>query len=87
LEVFRSNPDLFDMLITDYTMPHMTGVDLAEEFLRIRPDIPVILCTGYTEKVTRDKAIKLGIRDMVMKPFDRKEFAKLVRAVLDQTKA
>ena len=55
LEVFRSSPDEFDLIITDYTMPKLTGLDFAREVLRIRPDIPILLCTGFSEKITPDQ--------------------------------
>ncbi|MEN6441735.1 MAG: PAS domain S-box protein [Syntrophobacter sp.] len=82
LELFRACPDQFDLLITDYTMPRMTGLALAEEVLRLRPDLPVILCTGFSEKVSRHNAREAGIRELAMKPLDRKELAGIVRAAL-----
>jgi two-component system cell cycle sensor histidine kinase/response regulator CckA len=83
LERFREGPDRFDLVLTDMTMPHLTGADLAREFLRIRPDIPVILCTGYSEIITGDKAAKMGIRAFVTKPLGLRELAETVRRVLD----
>ncbi|MGA2227945.1 MAG: PAS domain S-box protein, partial [Syntrophobacteraceae bacterium] len=61
LEVFRLSPDEFDLVITDYTMPKLTGLDLAREVRRIRPDMPVLLCTGFSEKITPDSVKELGV--------------------------
>jgi PAS domain S-box-containing protein len=83
LELFRSDPARFDILVTDMTMPHMTGDELAKSILEIRPDIPVILCTGYSKKISREKAQKKGIHALVMKPLTQTELAKTVREVLD----
>jgi PAS domain S-box-containing protein len=86
LDVFRAKPEEFDLIITDYTMPHMNGIDLARELLLLRPDIPVILCTGFSEKVTDKTAKDAGIRGFAMKPLDRMQFAELVRSTLDNKK-
>jgi signal transduction histidine kinase/ActR/RegA family two-component response regulator len=83
LDVFRARPEEFDLIITDYTMPHMNGIDLARELLLLRPDIPVILCTGFSEKVTDQAAKDVGIRGSAMKPLDRRQLAELVRSALD----
>ncbi|MEN6440007.1 MAG: ATP-binding protein [Syntrophobacter sp.] len=80
LDIFRSRPDEFDLIITDYTMPHLTGIDLSREMHLIRPDIPIILCTGYSQEVTLESAAKLGV-ELVMKPFAMKEIAVLIREV------
>jgi CheY-like chemotaxis protein len=85
LEVFRRAKDDFDLVITDMTMSHMTGAELSREILRIRPDIPIILCTGFSELVTEEKARKMGIREYVMKPMLRSEIAVAIRRVLDST--
>jgi len=84
LELFRSGPDRFDLVITDMTMPKMTGKRLAKEILDIRPDMPIILCTGYHEKISEEKAGELGIKAFVMKPFVTHNFALTVRKVLDE---
>jgi CheY-like chemotaxis protein len=86
LETFEADPDAFDLVITDMAMPHMTGDQLASEILVIRPKMPIILCTGYSEKISEEKAYKIGIRSFVMKPMDQTEFATSVRKVLDETK-
>ncbi len=83
LEVFRIQPDKFDLVITDLTMPNMTGDRLAMEMMGIRYDIPVILCTGFSEKMSREKAKSLGIKGFLMKPIVKTELAKTIREVLD----
>ncbi|MDM8523518.1 response regulator [Desulfococcaceae bacterium HSG8] len=83
LEVFRERPEKFDIVITDVTMPNMTGIELSREIMRIRPDIPIVLCTGFTELITEDKAKALGIREYVMKPMLKSEIARTIRQVLD----
>jgi PAS domain S-box-containing protein len=86
LEVFRSQPDRFDLVITDQTMPRLTGERLAREILCLRRDIPIILCTGLGGGggLTADDARAAGIREVVMKPVERSEFARIIRRVLDQ---
>ena len=84
LELFRVKPGEFDLVITDQTMPNMTGTDLANELLRIRPDIPIILCTGFSHAITAQKAHALGIRKFVMKPIVGAELGRTVRQVLDK---
>ncbi len=83
LEHFRAAPDSFDLVITDQTMPQMTGTSLAVELMRIRPDIPMILCTGYSEFITAEKAKALGFKAFVKKPFLEFGFAITIREVLD----
>jgi CheY-like chemotaxis protein len=83
LKVFQDQPDRFDLVITDQTMPHMTGADLAAKLMRIRPDIPVILCTGFSEVISAEEAKTLGIREFVMKPFTMRDIAEVTRQVLD----
>ena len=82
LELFRTEPDKFDIVITDQTMPNMTGEELAAELMRIRPDIPIILCTGYSERINEEKAKEMGIRKFLMKPFVISKIANAVREVL-----
>lgn len=84
LEVFRSQPEKFDLVITDQTMPHMSGNELAQELIRIRPNIPIILCTGYSELITEEEAKTIGIREYVMKPFVMDDMARIIRKVLDE---
>lgn len=82
LELFKSQPDGFDLVIADYTMPHMTGADLATKILKIRPEIPIILCTGFSESINEKEAIAMGIREFVMKPLDRRGIAEAIRRVM-----
>ncbi|MGD2029704.1 MAG: PAS domain S-box protein [Desulfobacterales bacterium] len=84
LELFRANPDQFDLVITDMTMPKMTGDQLAQEILKIRPDMPIILNTGFNEKIDEEKAKQVGIRQYIEKPLNRTILAKMVRKVLDE---
>ncbi|MEW6288615.1 MAG: PAS domain S-box protein [Thermodesulfobacteriota bacterium] len=82
-EIFRDSPYSFDLLLTDQTMPAMPGTVLAGKILGIRPDMPVILCTGYSSVIDEGKAQEMGIRLLIMKPFDKKELARLIRKALD----
>lgn len=84
LEAFRHNPERFDLVITDQTMPNMTGKDLAKELMNIRPDIPVILCTGFSEQIDEKRAKEMGISAFVMKPVVMAQIAETIRAVLDR---
>ena len=84
LELFRSQPDQFDLVITDQTMPKMTGAELATKIMEIRPDIPIILCTGFSEVITEEQAKSLGIRAFVFKPISKKELALTTRRVFDE---
>ncbi|MHC1744194.1 MAG: PAS domain S-box protein [Syntrophobacteraceae bacterium] len=85
LEAFRhqSAENPVRLVITDMTMPHLTGMDLARELLRIQPDLPIVLCTGFSEKITPEKARNLGIRGFLMKPVAATEMAELIREMLD----
>jgi nitrogen-specific signal transduction histidine kinase/ActR/RegA family two-component response regulator len=83
LEVFRVKPRYFDLVITDMTMPNMTGVDLAKDILMIRPDIPIILCTGFSDMISEEKAKNIGIRKFIMKPLLKNSLAMTIREVLD----
>jgi PAS domain S-box-containing protein len=80
---FVSGPADFDLVITDQTMPGITGMDLAGKLLEIRPDLPIILCTGYSTQVSEIKARRAGVRGFAMKPFAKKTLAGLIRSVLD----
>jgi len=83
LETFQNEPDQFDLVITDQTMPGMTGADLSRRMLQIRPDIPIILCTGYSTIMSQEQAKSLGIREFALKPLAQKDIAGLIRKVLD----
>ncbi|MBM9512500.1 response regulator [Desulfobulbus marinus] len=84
LDAFRASPEKYDVIITDQTMPHLTGEELAIEMLKIRPEIPIILCTGYSSMLSEKKAQGIGIRKFIMKPVTREKIAIAVREVLDQ---
>lgn len=84
LDLFRSDPHGFDLVITDYTMPHMTGMSLAKQMMDIRPDIPIVLCTGYTEMIDEATARESGIRAFFMKPVAQRDIAILIRRILDE---
>ncbi len=86
LESFRADPGSFDLIITDMTMPGMTGDRLAAEVKKIRPDIPVILCTGFSEKVNLKTAKDIMIDGFLMKPVDKEKMVKMIRNVLDEAK-
>jgi PAS domain S-box-containing protein len=84
LDRFSLNPDHFDLVITDMTMPQMTGVKLSEKLMDIRKDIPIIVCTGHSTLVDEEKAKDLGLAAYVMKPIDMQETAQTIRNVLDK---
>ena len=83
LELFSANPQGFDMVMTDLTMPGMTGATMAVKMLDIREDIPIILCTGFSDSMSREKAKSLGIRELLLKPISMDLLAKTLRNVLD----
>jgi PAS domain S-box-containing protein len=83
LKVFRSQPEGFDLVITDQTMPRMTGIDLAEKIMRIRPGMPVILCTGFSEQMNAQEAQSRGIRAFINKPLTSRGMAEIIRHTLD----
>ena len=83
MPAFRNNPQAFDLVITDMTMPNMTGKDLAKELMSIRSDMPIILCTGFSEQVDEQKAKEMGISAYVMKPIVMRQIANTIREVLD----
>ncbi len=85
LALFAGQSDQFDLVITDMTMPKMTGDKLTGELRKIRPDIPVILCTGYSELIFKEKAESLGIRGFMMKPVTMQQLSVMIRSVLDNT--
>ncbi|MFZ5452629.1 MAG: response regulator [Thermodesulfobacteriota bacterium] len=85
LEAFRRQlrEEPFDLVITDMTMPHLTGADLALELLKLRPDLPIILLTGFSEKIDSARAGTLGIQGFLYKPIVMRELAALIRRILD----
>jgi CheY-like chemotaxis protein len=86
LKALRENPGAFDCLITDLAMPHLTGTDLAVAARKLRPDLPVILCTGFSQRIDDAKAAAMGVESLVMKPLLRSEMAKALRHTLDLSK-
>ena len=84
LELFRARPDQFDLVITDMTMTKMTGEKLAKELLNIRPDIPIILFTGYSRHISEEKVRGMGISAFVMKPIIMRDLANVIREALDK---
>ena len=82
-DIFRAEPDGFELVITDYVMPRMTGMQLAEKILSLRRDLPIILATGYSEEVTEEEVKGLGIREFLLKPSTTQALAQIVRRVLN----
>jgi PAS domain S-box-containing protein len=87
IERFKQDPERYDLIISDLTMPKMTGEILAREAMRIRPDIPIILFTGYSDIMSRERFVASGIKDCLMKPLTRKDLAQSIRRVLDEAQA
>ncbi len=79
--------DFFDIIISDQTMPEMTGDELAKNVLEIRPNMPIIICTGYSSKMDAEKANLVGIAAFIMKPVDKRQLANTIRNVLDRAGA
>ena len=86
LELFRTSPHDYDLVITDQTMPGRTGAELARELLAVRTDIPIILCTGFSTLVDKEKAEAMGVRAFLTKPIDHKTIAESIWSVLDSSK-
>jgi len=82
LEAFRAHPDKYDLVITDQSMPGMTGLQLAEKIMRIRADIPIIHLTGLLEQTTADDAVKKIITESISKPVNIKKLAKAIQRAL-----
>ena len=85
LELFQSHPQAFDAIITDQTMPGMTGIDLAQRALQVRPDIPIVLCTGYSSLIDEQRAKACGVKGFAMKPVTKKELATILRTIFEKT--
>jgi CheY-like chemotaxis protein len=81
LEMFEKDPGAYDLVVTDQTMPGLAGADLARAVLEKRPDMPVIMCTGFSETMTRERAAELGVRGYLLKPVLRKDLARAVAEV------
>jgi CheY-like chemotaxis protein len=86
LEKFKRDPGLYDLVITDMTMPKMTGDRLAVELLRIRPELPILLCTGFSERMTEAAAMEVGVKGFIMKPITVAEIARKIRKALGDEK-
>ena len=86
LEVFKEKPEFFDLVITDMTMPCMSGMELARRIMETRTDVPIILCTGYSELVDEEEAKRFGIKECIMKPVVRQNLAHVVRSVINQSR-
>jgi len=84
LEAFRDSPDKFNLVITDMSMPKMPGDKLSGELVKIRTDVPILLCTGFSETMSKDKAESLGIKGLLLKPIAMKDLAQKIREVLDK---
>jgi len=82
LEAFRSSPDDFDAVVTDLAMPEMPGHELVRELLRIRPDVPIIMTSGYIRPADSELARRLGVRDLILKPNDVEELAQALHRIL-----
>jgi CheY-like chemotaxis protein len=87
LDVFKINPDSFDLVVTDMTMPKMTGLDLAEQIFQIRPGFPIVLCTGFDVTMNEEKIAEHGLQDIIYKPILRRNMATVVRKVLDSCRS
>ncbi len=84
LELFKANPDDYDLVVSDMTMPNMPGDKLAKEVLILRSDMPIIICTGFNERINKDQAESIGVKGFLMKPVVRSEMAQVVIKVLDE---
>ncbi|MCA1795034.1 MAG: response regulator [Desulfobacteraceae bacterium] len=84
LAMFRLNPGYFDVVITDMTMPKMTGTNLVEKLIKIRSDIPIILCTGYSSLIDEEKARQLEIAAYLMKPVSMLQITKTIRKLMER---
>jgi len=85
LKLFRNQPDQFDLIVTDQSMPDLTGFELAQEVLKIKSAIPIILCTGYSAVISEEEARAIGIRRYLFKPISRTTLVQIVRQVLDES--
>jgi CheY-like chemotaxis protein len=86
LEAFRADPDKFDLVISDVAMPELPGYSLASKLMEIKPDIAILLCTGFSEAISEEKALSLGIKGLLMKPIGMTDLAQKIHEVLDENK-
>ena len=83
LFLIAQDPNGFDLVPTDMTMPRMTGIQLSEKIMAVRRDMPIIICTGFSEKIDQEKAHAVGIKGLLMKPIPKSDLARMIRKVLD----
>ncbi len=83
IATFTKNINFFDLVITDFTMPLMTGYELSTQILELRKDMPIILCTGFSEDISEEKATSIGIKSFLLKPIVMKELSQKIREILD----
>jgi CheY-like chemotaxis protein len=86
IEALRANPGKYDAVITDMTMPQMNGLNLAKKLLEVRSDLPILLCTGFSDQANEEKARAAGIKDFVFKPLTMSDFSNVLRKLLDEAK-
>ena len=86
LDAFRAQPEAFDLVLTDFTMPDMPGDQLAGEVIKIRADVPIVLCTGFSDKINQARAKELGIAELVAKPLDLRTLAEVIQRALGKEK-
>ncbi len=86
-EAFKTAPDTFDLIITDMTMPAMTGEELSLKIFDLKKEVPIILCTGYSDNISKNKALKLGIKKYLQKPIDNRQLLVLIRKIFDENNA
>jgi PAS domain S-box-containing protein len=84
LEIFKANPEKFDLVITDMTMPYMTGIQLANEIKNTRIDTPIIICSGFSDQVNQDTYEEIGIQGYITKPVIKREMAQMIKEVFDK---
>ena len=85
LDSFRTEPDPYDLVITDMTMPDMNGAELAKEILTIRPRMPIILCTGFSDAISQETASEIGIRKFMFKPVVLQDLSSNIRTLLEMS--
>jgi len=84
LDIFKKEPDRFDLVLTDMTMPKMTGIELSKAIIKIRQDIPIVLSTGFSEEITSNMIESIGVFNILMKPIIASELAKMISTVLSK---